>query len=593
MKGTEVASSVVTFQLPTPGLDHGSDVDETLSISALMLGLGAKAGLRMTEVRAWACMRQLSDIKRSMDFYLDAAKIKKKLLKVSIRNNKVETKAKRSIVIPPKRLTKPKQLVAPPGNDQNRTRRLEATEKPNSESMFFGSNESFADFESTFKEKSDNFVPENPFSLGDEANIKSIETNSKNRLQSEESRTDEEAERNNKTDLQIKEPELLVEESCLLSEDVRKSAAAALVRGGPATRHFGGNRGGLPHDVMNIGSIVICGAQKTVIYSCVQSPRGKTYPIGASGAIVSDLTELSETDENENEFLCCFLAKDKRMVVFELKSKKVVVELQIATKLNFWRYLPPVAHGGNLVFFLLTPLGGFHWLPLSDSPSPRQVWKRGTELQGKKIVSYEEGGSNGLEGEDHHSAVALVLTCTSTASDPIQAWCIPLNNQSKPLCVSQDTLGAALFCTIPMHLSKKAFNPLLTMVTKEKNGVVIELLSLSNDPLQTESTNIKETLDFGPDEGIFETPTMAMGSSPSVFCLCWKKYLIIIVRDRGLLVHYEFFEDDLKLVFKHHLKHYVVDAGLKSSANNEKVEIFVLVSEPNKKDGRIVTIHLN
>ncbi len=137
----------------------------------------------------------------------------------------------------------------------------------------------------------------------------------------------------------------------------------------------------LSYHSINIGSIAICGAQKTVIYSCVKSPRGKTYSIGASGAIVSDLINISETDDNENEFLCCFLAKDKRMVVFELKSKKVVVELQIATKLNFWRYLPPVAHGGNLVFFLLTPLGGFHWLPLSDSPSPRQVWKRGTELQ--------------------------------------------------------------------------------------------------------------------------------------------------------------------------------------------------------------------
>ena len=37
-----------------------------------------------------------------------------------------------------------------------------------------------------------------------------------------------------------------VVESDLLSDDVRKSAAAALIRGGPATRHFGGNRGGLP-----------------------------------------------------------------------------------------------------------------------------------------------------------------------------------------------------------------------------------------------------------------------------------------------------------------------------------------------------------
>jgi hypothetical protein len=135
---------------------------------------------------------------------------------------------------------------------------------------------------------------------------------------------------------------------------------------------------------MNIGSIAICGAQKTVIFSCGQSPPGKTYPIGASGAIISDLMDIGETDSSQNEFLCCFLAKDKRMVVFELKSKKIVVELQMTTKLNFWRYLPPIAHGENLVFLLITPVGGFHWLPLTESPRPRQVWKRGIELQVSK-----------------------------------------------------------------------------------------------------------------------------------------------------------------------------------------------------------------
>lgn len=106
----------------------------------------------------------------------------------------------------------------------------------------------------------------------------------------------------------------------------------------------------------NVGSISICGAQKTVILSHDRSPRGKTYPIGASGSIISD---LRDEDGIQQEFLCCFLAKDKRMVVFELKSKKVIVELQMTTKLNFWRWLPPVADGHNLVFLLITPIGKF------------------------------------------------------------------------------------------------------------------------------------------------------------------------------------------------------------------------------------------
>ena len=114
-----------------------------------------------------------------------------------------------------------------------------------------------------------------------------------------------------------------------LSREVRSSAAAALVRGPPATRHFGGNRGGLsranPADRniskrYGVGAIAICGAEKTVVYDHDQEPRGKTYPIGASGAIISD-------EMDNGEYLCCFLAKDKRMVVFELLTRTVVVEL--------------------------------------------------------------------------------------------------------------------------------------------------------------------------------------------------------------------------------------------------------------------------
>lgn len=41
-----------------------------------------------------------------------------------------------------------------------------------------------------------------------------------------------------------------------------------------------------------------------------EEPPALTYPIGASGAIVSDQLD----DEEGSEFLCCFLAKDKRMV---------------------------------------------------------------------------------------------------------------------------------------------------------------------------------------------------------------------------------------------------------------------------------------
>jgi hypothetical protein len=110
----------------------------------------------------------------------------------------------------------------------------------------------------------------------------------------------------------------------------------------------------------------------------------------------------------------------------------------MTTKLNFWRYLPPQAHGHTLVFFLITPVGGFHWLPLDESPRPRQVWRRGPGLQGKKIVTYEEGGSNGFHGADALSAVALLLVSTASTGTPLEAWILPVGGtESQALCVSR------------------------------------------------------------------------------------------------------------------------------------------------------------
>jgi hypothetical protein len=117
----------------------------------------------------------------------------------------------------------------------------------------------------------------------------------------------------------------------------------------------------------------------------------------------------------------------------------VVVELQMTTKLNFWRYLPPQAHGHMLVFFLITPVGKFHCLPPDESPRLRQVWRRGPALQGKKIVTYEEGGSNGFHGADALSAVFfLLLVLTALTGTPLEAWILPVGGiESQALCVSR------------------------------------------------------------------------------------------------------------------------------------------------------------
>ena len=77
--------------------------------------------------------------------------------------------------------------------------------------------------------------------------------------------------------------------------------SAALIRGPPATRHFGGNRGGSPDyrelERFGVGAICICESEKTIVWRDDQVPPRLTYPIGASGAIVSD-----KMDEDGSEF---------------------------------------------------------------------------------------------------------------------------------------------------------------------------------------------------------------------------------------------------------------------------------------------------
>jgi hypothetical protein len=312
-----------------------------------------------------------------------------------------------------------------------------------------------------------------------------------------------------------------------------------------------------------------------------------TYPIGASGAIVSD-----QMDDEGSEFLCCFMAKDGRMVVFELSTRTVVVELQMTTKLNFWRYLPPEAAENTLCYILVTPVGGFHWMPLEEVPRPHQVWKRGPELQGKKVVSYEEGGSNGLDGPEILSKVGLVLVTRSSGASSLEGWVLPISGDSKAQQVTGNLFGAC-FCQ-PVLDEDGPFLPMLATVTYEDKAPWVSLLSLT-EPRQG-SVTISKTLttQMIDDEDVrgvdFEPPTMAMGTFPEALCVSLSNILVVIIRRKGLVVAFELDDTELNLIAQESVDHYVVDAVMRYSAEVGGAEIVMLLSDDaNPKDGRIVS----
>lgn len=611
MKGTEVASSIISVRPPgfdEDDLDSETELESLLKKSQLLFGLNHGAGFRLTELRVWACERSAEDTQALLYEYLNAAEAKKKF-KVKISNKKggvnfgkglavtksgtglaplggkttgrsILAPSKSGGLAPSKGFSLAPQVKVPPAKEPTDSAHRDDMKPSPSIAAGDGTlaDSTIAVAAAGFEEAFGGFG-DRGFGAAEAGGTSATDQNVATTSPEEEEVEDDEV------------PTSLWDTAIPLSQQVRSSAAAALIRGPPATRHFGGNRGGLPDfsgmDRFGVGGIAICGSEKTIVWRDNEDPPALTYPIGASGAVVSDLM-----DDEGSEFLCCFLAKEKRMVVFELQSRTVVVELQMTTKLNFWRFLPPEAAENTLCFMLVTPVGGFHWMPLEESPRPHQVWKRGAELQGKKVVSYEEGGSNGLDGPDILSRVGLVMVTKASGGGALEAWIVPVDGDSQAGQVSDDVMGAC-FCQ-PPFVEDGPFLPLLMTVHQLDEGIYVNVLSVTEPKKgsvqlgEIEVTRILE--DAGFEDVDFEPPDLAMGSFPEAICCSLGNIVVIIIRRKGLIAAFELEEDDLSLIALEGVDHYVIDAVMRYSAEVGGAEIVMLLSDSeNPKDGRMVS----
>lgn len=314
LKGTHVAKSTVQIIDPDFSGEETLQIhlDELLKESALCFGLGAMKDFRMTEIRAWSCLRAIDDIRLNMFEYLDLARGRKKF-RVAIKNKGIAKSAKTGLILPPRAVEKRKNAL---DSKLNSTESSHIRHKSDDESIH--SEATFADFASIIS-TGDNFSQTGKEESKQIASVLEKHLLSyKSSLSAVDHGVDLNSHQGNKS---IDGSKILLTEYNLLSDDIRRSATIALVRGPPATRHFGGNRGGLSRNHSGsiiAGSVCICGSEKTVIFSPTCSPSSRTYPIGASGAIISDKFQ-------ESEYLCCFIAKEKRVVVFDLVNKFVVV----------------------------------------------------------------------------------------------------------------------------------------------------------------------------------------------------------------------------------------------------------------------------
>jgi hypothetical protein len=174
--------------------------------------------------------------------YLRDAEMKKKL-KVNIRKGA-------KIHPPPIRLQRPESkkgfALAPPPRQSPSKRAILAADSIDSPD---DSIPSFANFSDAL----DNIGDSQAFDLenmGPQAKVVDIEVDRPYTSSSFPGEAEGEA----------KENKCLAQSACevtfsdLLSTKVKRSAAAAIIRGPPAARHFGGNRGGLLSEHVNFGS---------------------------------------------------------------------------------------------------------------------------------------------------------------------------------------------------------------------------------------------------------------------------------------------------------------------------------------------------
>ncbi|KAL3788523.1 hypothetical protein HJC23_006561 [Cyclotella cryptica] len=580
MNGVKVVSTASLFVNPLEAEllsdINERDLEDAMERSVLAFGIGPSPGFRITDIRVWACLRDEEDIKLMMYEYLRHAEMKKKL-KINIRKGPKKSVLPAPPTLPLSQADNRRSGSANPPYNPIQGRNVE----PGSDRGFLPDFATFAPSEA------------NDYSISRThdkmSGSSSTPAPAAFLMQSEElsavyrQTTDPPA-----------DPSFIVTMSDLLSTKVRKSASSAIIRGPPAARHFGGNRGGLlcSRKRQGVGPIAICGSDKSIVFYHDSDPPAKTYPIGASGAVLSDVI-----DETQSEYMCCFLAKEKRMVVFELALKAVVVELQMKTKLNFWRYLPPEADDDVLTFMLITPIGGFHWKPLDDSPRPRQVWKRGPELESKKILSYEEGGGCGRD-KSVRSTVALILASEATSEAAVEAYCISMDNESCRLCISPNVVGAALY-QHPMPVVGRFLPCVVYVLEDEACQFHLNVQELHEENNMSNGAtlvlgDVKCSVLLDVDNGTFDAPPLSMGSSPEALCCCHDSFIVAIMRKQGLVFAYHFTGGNLSLVGRIMLGHYVVDAAIRSGNASNEVELVSLLCETgDSKDGRVAVVTIS
>jgi hypothetical protein len=92
----------------------------------------------------------------------------------------------------------------------------------------------------------------------------------------------------------------------------------------------------------------------------------------------------------------------------------------------------------------------------------------------------------------------------------------------------------------------------------------------------------------------YPEPSMAMGTSPAVLCLCMENIIVVLVRKKGFIVAHEYSEGNLSVIGQNRVESYIIDGAIREGEVSGEIEVvLMLMHSENHKDGHIAVINFS
>ena len=171
------------------------------------------------------------------------------------------------------------------------------------------------------------------------------------------------------------------------------------------------------------------------------------------------------------------------------------------------------------------------------------------------------------------------------------------SNNSIPSCLGVHYIGGALYCPPLLGIDGSPFKPLICLVTKKSDEPFCLTLSIQkiskvppsnpDSPVSVISDVVIAETDYElSEQEVFQSAEhLVMGDLPIVLVLCKSDYIVLILRQFGVILVYTFIEGNLSLIGESRVEKFIVDASIcRQKSDLDDIEVVAMVHLPNSSD---------